>query len=222
MVSGEELIPRLIELYKRIDRMYVSVAEVIGLQCEGCDGVRCCTVDVTVHTAVEMLYLRRGFFQLDDFLREIVSERALAMVRAKEANPFGEKYRQSVCALNFEGRCLLYEFRPMICRLAGIPHWFVRPDGRRFEGGGCSRYEALGASLPADQNIDRTPFYHDLALLESEIVRRRGVKTIPRTIAELLVAYSTGVDVSSPKNHYYSRANRVGKDRDRGAGGGDV
>jgi hypothetical protein len=186
MVSGEELLPRLVELYQRIDRTYAAVSQEIALFCDGCDGVRCCTVDLTVHTSVEMLYLRRGLNALDHSLRDRVLEMARAIVKAKDADPFGPDYRDSVCALNREGKCLLYEFRPMICRLAGVPHWFIRLDGQRIESGGCSRLEALPRSPGTGKGIDRTPFYWDLAELEGEIARVRGTRTKPQTVSEIL------------------------------------
>jgi hypothetical protein len=65
MFSGDGLIPRLKELYHEMDRTYCAIANDVGFSCDACDGVKCCTVDVTLHTFVEMFYLRRGFNSLE-------------------------------------------------------------------------------------------------------------------------------------------------------------
>jgi hypothetical protein len=186
MLSGDELIPRLTELYELIDSAYHGLADEIDFSCEGCDGVTCCTVDLTLHTFVEMLYLRRGFNTLDTSRQLEILGRCRAMIKSKEDDPCSDAYRNSVCALNFEGSCSLYEYRPMICRLAGIRHFIDRPDGTQMESSGCVRYEREVVSLHPDLKIDRTAFYRKMAEIEIEVVRVLGRRTAPRTIAEIL------------------------------------
>jgi len=65
MFSGDVLIPRLKELYRDIDASYLAAASPGGYPCAQCDGMKCCTVDVTLLTFMEMLYLRRGFDTMD-------------------------------------------------------------------------------------------------------------------------------------------------------------
>lgn len=186
MFSGEELIPRLTELYRLMDSAYCEVGNEVGFSCEGCDGVKCCTVDLILHTAVEMLYLRRGFNALDMSRQLEVLGRCRGIIKAKEDDVLGAEYRNAVCALNFEGVCILYEYRPMICRLAGIPHIIMRPDGTMTESGGCIRYhEAIEPDQP-NLKIDRTDFYRQMAGIEIEVVRAVGKRTASRTIAEAL------------------------------------
>lgn len=191
MVSGEQLIPRLREFYREMDAVYRAASEQVGFTCVGCDGTKCCTVDVTLHTFIEMLYLRRGFNTLDISRQLAVLGRCRAIIQAKEDDPFGETYRNAVCALNFDGFCSLYEYRPMICRLAGIPHFIQRPDGKVVESGGCSRYES--EILSRGTKIDRTVLYRKMAEIEIEVVRAAGQRTKSRTVAEIL-----GVD--DPEN----------------------
>jgi len=186
MLSGDELIPRLTELYRLIDSAYHEVAEEIGFSCEGCDGVICCTVDLTLHTFVEMLYLRRGFNTLDTSRQLEILGRCLSMIKSKEDDPCSDAYRNAVCVLNFEGLCSLYDYRPMICRLAGIRHFIDRPDGTTMESCGCSRYEREMVRLHPDLRIDRTAFYRSMAEIEIEVVRILGKRTMPRTVAETL------------------------------------
>ncbi|HMK34446.1 MAG TPA: hypothetical protein VK463_05220 [Desulfomonilaceae bacterium] len=186
MFSGEDLIPRLAELNRVIDSAYCKAGRSVAFSCEGCDGVKCCTVDLNLHTFIEMLYVRRGFNTLDKTLQETVLERSHAIVAAKRQDALGEAYRNSVCALNFEGSCLIYAYRPMICRLAGIPHHIVRPDGRTIESGGCSRYQNEIQPLHPQLKIDRTNFYREMASIEIDIIKLLGKRTAPYTIAETL------------------------------------
>ena len=109
------------------------------------------------------------------------------MVYEKDRDPSGEGYRGLVCVLNEGGLCSLYEFRPMICRLAGIAHTFIRPDGRSISGAGCLIFERDVRPLYPTASIDRTPLYREMAELETEtltLLRRSRPK--PCTVAEIL------------------------------------
>ncbi len=188
MVSWDELMPRLQKLYMEMDAAYRQVAGQAGFSCRGCDGTRCCTVDLTLHTSVEMLDLRRGMAMLGADRRSAVAQRCASVLEAKRLDPAGESYRNSVCVVSSDGLCALYEYRPMICRLAGISYFADRPDGKRLEGPGCSRYEAQIRPLHPDLRIDRTLFYRTLAEIEINVVRLTGQRTQPKTIAETLAA----------------------------------
>ena len=186
MFSGEELIPRLTELYRLMDSAYCEVSNQVGFSCEGCDGVKCCTVDLILHTSVEILYLRRGFNTLDMSRQLEILGRCRGIIKAKEDDALGDEYRNAVCALNFEGFCVLYEHRPMICRLAGISHIIIRPDGTTTESRGCIRYHEENQQDRRNQKIDRTDFYRQMAAIEIEVVRAVGKRTASRTVAEAL------------------------------------
>lgn len=186
MFSGEELIPRLRVLYGLIDAAYDEVAGRVGFSCSGCDGVACCTVDLILHTFAEMLYLRWGFNTLETSRQLEILGRSRSILQAKENDPYGGAYRNAVCALNFDGKCALYEFRPMICRLAGIPHAIGRPDGQIVESGGCIRYEQEIRPANPHLQLDRTGFYRQMAEIEMDAVRAFGKRTVSRTVAETL------------------------------------
>jgi hypothetical protein len=96
-----------------------------------------------------------------------------------------EDYRNAVCAANVEGNCMLYEYRPMICRLAGIPYQAVRPDGSVIRGSGCTRFQEAVQVAHPELMIDRSQFYSDMAEIEIDAVRARRAKTSARTMAEL-------------------------------------
>lgn len=184
--SGTELIPRLVELYGQMDVAYSEASRQAGFSCDGCDGIKCCTVDLIVHTFAEMLYLRRGFSALDEAFRLEIKNRLRDILEAKAADPLGGSYRDAVCVLNFEGKCILYDYRPMICRLAGIPHIISRPNSTQTKSVGCQRFE--NDIRPAFPHIliDRTFFYKKMAEIEIAVIQELGRRTNSLTVAEIL------------------------------------
>jgi hypothetical protein len=186
MIPGETVLPRLDDLHQRIEEAYQNIAVAVGFNCDDCDGAKCCTVDLNLHTHLEILYMKVGFNQLDPALKDEVLARAKAMIEAKRANPGGAKYRSLTCALNSGGICILYQYRPLICRLAGIPHRITRPDGKVLLSGGCSRYESRIKIEHPDTKLDRTQFYRDMANIEVELINLLGCRARSRTVAETL------------------------------------
>ena len=192
MFSGEELIPRLKDLYRTMDSTYADAAKGAGFSCKGCDGVKCCTVDLALHAYREMLYLSHGFHTLCPALQTEIILRCRKIIGEKRRNPLGQVHRNAVCVLNFNGLCSLYEYRPMICRLAGIGHFFVRPDGTRIAGPGCLRFQTDCVGGDSYPLIDRTPFYKEMAEMEMEVVRARGERTEASTVAEVIESAGKG------------------------------
>jgi len=141
---------------------------------------------VTLHTFAEMLFLRRGFNTLEISQQLVILGHARAIVKAKEDDPAGESYRNVVCAVNLDGLCSLYAYRPMICRLAGIRHVFTKPDGSHVESAGCLRFEHEIAPGHPDLKLDRLGFYRRMAEIELAVVHALGKRTSPRTVSEAL------------------------------------
>ncbi len=186
MNSRNDVISRLEGVYRAIDAAYAEAARRTGFSCDGCDGEKCCTVDLILHTFSEMLYLKEGFAALEASKRTEVLDRCRTVLKEKERDPAGQGYRNAVCVLNFGGRCLLYPYRPMICRLSGIPHTIRRPDGRMIRREGCPRYQADIQPANPHLVLDRTGFYRNMAELEMDMVRWAGRRANSRTIAEVL------------------------------------
>jgi len=186
MIATDELIARAEMLCRRIDQVYASAAGTVGFSCEGCDGEVCCTVDLPLHSFVEKIYVTMGFRLLEAEKQAQTLDRCAVMLKAKQSNPYGELYRGAVCVLNFDGLCSVYPYRPMICRLSGIPHVLHTPDGKTTTRGGCSRYESEIRPRHPDLRIDRTEFYQEMAAIEIEIIRSLGRRPRSLTIAEVL------------------------------------
>jgi hypothetical protein len=96
-----------------------------------------------------------------------------------------------MCPLNFDGRCILYSYRPMICRLHGIPHEFQTSNHKVIHAPGCDAF--TGQHGDAEYfNFDRTPFYTQMARLESELKQAMGNgNKLKMTIAEMIASFQS-------------------------------
>jgi hypothetical protein len=177
--SIEIHLKKLKTIYRSMDRAYRECAAYYGFDCRGCED-NCCTTYFFHYTFAESLYLLRGFQTLEEGRKGEVLERAKIM-----CPPSGDHY---LCPLNLRGRCLLYPYRTMICRLHGLPFEVKRPNGSKEEGPGCAQFERERTLQGINyRRIDRTPFYTGLANLEgkirAEIAPSRRFK---KTIAEII------------------------------------
>lgn len=177
---------RLSTLYANMDRAWTAAAGHYGFHCQGCVD-NCCETEFYHHTHMEKHYLLAGMKTLDpETAEKILARAATACQQRDHARRAGEAIRV-MCPLNAEGLCLLYDFRPMICRLHGIPHELRRPGSPAIQGPGCAAGDPL-FSATGYHTFDRTPFYSDMAHLEMEY--RTTIETpgkIRETIAEMLL-----------------------------------
>jgi len=92
-----------------------------------------------------------------------------------------------MCPLNFDAVCILYPYRPMICRLHGIPHELHKPGQNPVYGPGCETFDCRCGDKGYFK-FDRTPFYRDMAALEQEARKTLGLaEKIRMTVAEMIV-----------------------------------
>jgi len=194
MISDNTFKP-LALLYRRMDKNWNKVAEKYNFKCNGCKD-NCCKSLFFHHTYIEQAYLRHGFDLLDQTKKEMILSRAENYCRqtfswnqenGNQANQSSEiKSLKINCPANEEGRCILYSYRPLICRLHGLPHELNRPGFEPFKGPGCAAGKFH--DKPYIQ-FDRTPFYQQMAQLEMTF-RQEFNKTgkIKETIAQILLA----------------------------------
>jgi Fe-S-cluster containining protein len=184
---GASFLEQLQQLYSAMDEAYTRAADRYGFLCQGCPE-NCCETRFHHHTLIEYAYLSAGLRSLPELTRtEVLDDAARAVERMRLADATGEPLRL-MCPLNRDQRCLLYPYRPMICRLHGIPHELHPSDGRVLAGRGCGHFD--GVAGPG-QPFDRTPFYRQMALLERDVREAAGsTGRIRMTIAEMLVAAS--------------------------------
>ncbi len=183
------LTARLAALYEKMDDAYRRVAERYGFRCTGCED-NCCRTLFYHHTHLEYYYLLQGVAAADEDRQRTFRRRAADVCRAYAAEGPQSGY---MCPLNEGGPCGLYTHRTMICRLHGLPHHFVRPDGQTVHGPGCALFTERHGHM-AYVPLDRTPLYRELAELEWDF--RKAFDIDPRrrlklTIAQMLV----------PENH---------------------
>jgi Fe-S-cluster containining protein len=185
MPELQSLIDELVRLFQKMDAAYDRIATAYGFQCRGCEE-NCCRSLFYHHTQIEQLLLQQGLRRLDAKTASRVRGRASEIIHCRDAA--AEKPMARIwCPLNEAERCLLYNHRPMICRLHGIPHILNRPDGRGQVGAGCADFVSR-CGTRSDERLDRTPLYGHLADLERRTRQATGfIGKIRLTIAEMIL-----------------------------------
>jgi len=174
----------LSEIYTTMDRAWDKTASQYGFLCEGCED-NCCKSLFFHHTFIEKAFLVHGFEQLTQETRKAVM--AKAEIYYQKTFPEGEVPTsvKLMCPLNQGGRCLVYAYRPMICRLHGLPHELHVPGSVPSKGPGCQagRFDTA-AYVP----FDRTPFYREMAQVEMKFRQGTGkAGKIKETVAQMLL-----------------------------------
>jgi hypothetical protein len=191
---------RIAAIYRFMDLAYKAVAGHYGFICSGCED-NCCRTRFRHHTLVEYAYLQKGFEGLDRGRRREVVVRArdyrLALQAAESANtPF-----RHWCPLSHEGRCILYAFRPMICRLHGLPHHLRHPARGLIQGSGCHIFEMQRPAVAA-RSLDRSELYKSLAGLEQAARQITGFSVpIGMTVADMILADTSSRRADRPADN---------------------
>jgi Fe-S-cluster containining protein len=150
-----EILQKYLELLRSVDAWYYSCLEKAGnlIECrKGCSG--CCRglFDITL---LDAFMLRAAFDQLDGETREkaLVKARARLVSLRQDWPDFESPYilnarpdeewtempeeDETPCPLlSSDGLCLVYDFRPMTCRLHGLPN--IDLSGESFSDAWCS------------------------------------------------------------------------------------
>ncbi|CAN2041811.1 YkgJ family cysteine cluster protein [Candidatus Magnetomoraceae bacterium gMMP-15] len=178
------------KIYEFMDKSYENAALHYGFKCKGCED-NCCFTRFYHHTRIEQFYLIHGFNTLSENQKHEISERAYVVCKKTEkADSIGKKVRL-MCPLNFNERCILYQYRPMICRLHGLAHE-LRPPGRPVQySPGCDVFTKYCENhVKKYYTFDRTPFYMRMAGLERDLKASLGInEKIKMTVAEIIVDY---------------------------------
>ncbi len=107
---------------------------------------------------------------LDVEMQDRVKLRATDIVHTIEKARDNRGAIRLMCPLNVDTRCILYTYRPMICRLHGIPHELKKPGQPGIKGPGCGTFDSRCGQQPYI-SFDRTPVYRDMATLEQDVRR---------------------------------------------------
>ena len=154
------LLKRLETLFGEMNQAYTAVAGQYGFQCNGCAD-NCCLPRFHHHTLLEYLYLVEGLRTLESDARHAMYEKALAVSAAVDDADRQGKALRIMCPLNRNERCTLYPYRPMICRLHGIPHELQRSGGKPIKNPRCNAFfnQCRQRGQTDYIRFDRTPFY---------------------------------------------------------------
>ncbi|MCG6909656.1 MAG: hypothetical protein LJE94_05965 [Deltaproteobacteria bacterium] len=176
---------RLFLVFKAMDAGYAEAAERCGFVCRGCEE-NCCRTRFHHHTFLEYLSIYRGVMELTAREKEVVKKKAGENRRKYAAADAAGSPVTVWCPLNGDGRCVVYAYRPMICRLHGIPHELHHPGGKIVRGAGCASFE-VQRQCGVEFSLDRTPFYKAMAHLEKAFRVTAGVNGgLKLTIAEMI------------------------------------
>lgn len=172
-------------LYNRIDEQWDLVAHQYDFKCTGCQD-NCCTSLFFHHTFIEKDWLLEGFRSLEHSEQKKAVQRAETYYQKTFKNKLEFKSLKLMCPLNIDGSCSIYPYRPMICRLHGLPHEITRPDGLKAIGVGCA---AGGFDKKKHTPLDRTPFYKEMAQIEVTYRTRFKLNgKIKLSIAQMLLS----------------------------------
>ncbi len=180
-----EIFKPLINLFDSMDKTWDQVAAGYFFQCNGCED-NCCKSLFFHHTYIEKAYLLHGFNGLDKNRQTAILNRAQNYYNKTFNQPGAVKSHKINCPVNENDLCILYQFRPMICRLHGLPHELQRPGSDPVKSPGCN------AGLFNDKpyiKFDRTPFYQKMSQIEL-LFRKTLNKTgrIKESIAQMLIS----------------------------------
>ncbi len=181
----DKIFKPLAALYDAMDKTWNKIAEGYHFKCNGCED-NCCKSLFFHHTYIEKAYLLHGFNALDSNRKEKILGKAANYCKRTFPQSPEIKSLKICCPVIEDGRCLLYPYRPMICRLHGLPHELSKPGFKPVKGAGCN------AGLFDDKpyiKFDRTPFYQQMAQIE--LAFRQDLNKpgrIKETIAQMLVS----------------------------------
>ncbi|MBU1340971.1 MAG: hypothetical protein KKE44_12180 [Proteobacteria bacterium] len=175
----------LATLYCKMDQTWDKVAAAYPFKCDGCED-NCCKSLFFHHTHIEKAYFLNGFNQLDPDRKRIILDKAKEYCKKTFPKNREIKSLKIYCPVNENGRCLLYPYRPMICRLHGLPHELNRPGFKPVMGAGCDAGRFEGKAII---KFDRTPFYQHMIQIETAF-RQDSNKTgrLKETIAQMLLS----------------------------------
>ncbi len=182
---------RLKIIYADMDGKYQEAADYYSFECTECED-NCCFTRFYHYTLIEYLYIKEGFHCLENKKQVEVKQRSLAVCRKTDEADEKGKPVQQMCPVNSGSLCVLYPYRPMICRLHGIPHELQRPGQGMLNSPGCGTF-ALKCHEKKRFKFDRTPFYMQMAALEKEMKEAVGMtQKIKMTVAQMIVTFGDG------------------------------
>ncbi len=162
----KEYFNKLNVLYMKMDKAYDKAALHYGFECNGCED-NCCKSFFYHHTYIEKDYLLSKTNEFD--LEQKKALKTIAEKYLKDITLHNQDInkKKPLCPLNKEEKCILYDQRPMICRLHGIPHHLNIPGKEINHSPGCDAGDSFFSSTNYF-SFDRIPYYKEMAEIEKE------------------------------------------------------
>lgn len=185
---------RLRAVFEDMDRKYRQTSGRYGFTCRGCED-NCCLTRFYHYTYLEYLFFLEGFSTLSREEQHLLKTRAGAVCQETVHAEHSKEPVRLMCPVNSGGLCRLYAYRPMICRLHGIPFELHPPGQRAIYSPGCECFTSQCARMDYIE-FDRTPFYVRLSKLEGELKRELNLaRKFKMTLAEMLQDFNCGSQI---------------------------
>ncbi|MBF0099553.1 MAG: hypothetical protein HQK77_01455 [Desulfobacterales bacterium] len=181
----EPFLEKLQLLYQNMDDAYLSASAYYGFECTGCEK-NCCYTHFYHHTHIEHAYLLLGFSSLSEDIKKNIRKNAVDSINNAEEHILNGHAVHVLCPLNHNQKCIIYPYRPMICRLHGIQHELKISGKGTHYGPGCELFMNIAHAKPY-YPFDRTPFYMQLAQLEDSFKKTLAIQhKFKMTISQML------------------------------------
>ncbi len=179
-------IDALAKLYAEMEVAYDKIATLLEFSCRQCPD-NCCDSYFQHHTYIEWAYLWQGLQLLSADQRASYQERARATLVGYQEALAKDERPLTMCPINDNGLCGLYQHRLLLCRLHGVPASITAPDGRNRQFPGCFRCQELTTGRTNVVTLDRSRFFKTMVNLEQSFVRGHLLPKISMTLAEMLL-----------------------------------
>lgn len=180
-------IDRIGKLYSAIDSMYEVAARHYHFDCNSCNA-SCCQTRFFHYTHAEYMYLKLGFDTLEDSKKDLIKGLAAKYEDYYKHNPEDSRL---MCPLNEDSLCILYKWRPMICRLHGLP--FETQDINMVATfyDGCEMFmQRKNKEGYVYMTINRTIYYREMARLEQDLRQDYNLGTSNKdTVAGMILRF---------------------------------
>lgn len=149
-------------LQEKFDKFFANQKEYICCK-KGCS--LCCETGEYPLSEIEMHYLMNGFMRLDENIKSQIREK-IKNLKERQKNSTEKPFLYD-CPFLIDKQCSIYKFRPIICRVFGLPYYGI--NDTRVKLPFCTK-EGLNYSQVYDFERD---------MISSELYKKSGIKNEP-------------------------------------------
>jgi len=186
-----DFIQEIENLYIFMDKEYEKVSLLYNFTCIGCEN-NCCQTLFYHYTNIEKLYIIHGFKLLTNDQQTKILDVSYKYSDLITKSEKWENRPKNMCPLNEADKCILYKYRPMICRLHGIPHELRKGRNPPVFSPGCNFFhENVLSSENKYYPFDRTQIYIKMSQLENMFKLKNKIHNkIKMTVADMIISES--------------------------------